>query len=128
MSGEESPTRSLDEVTSRTDTRNEMRMKSQKMFSDVTLYVQGELETNASEYELLKNLNEATTSKYKQMSTKCEELSKQTEELNNKYEELGNYFGMIDQLDSSLGQLEHAVSKLDLVTKQLENKFKSLIK
>ena len=125
---EESPTRSMDEVTSRTDTRNEMRTKSQRMFSDVSVYVEGELEVNAYEYELLTKMNEATTNKYKQMSTRCEEISKQTEELNNKYEELEHYFAMIDQLDSSLGQLEHSVSKLDIVTKQLEGKFKALTK
>ncbi|KAI6652827.1 Biogenesis of lysosome-related organelles complex 1 subunit 2 [Oopsacas minuta] len=119
---------SIEDVTSRTDTRNEMRTKSQKMFEDVSKYVQGELETNASEYELLTKMNNGTTNKYKQLTVKCVEMTKQTQELDDKYEELMPYFAMIDQLDSNLGQLEHAVMKLDSASKQLENKFKSLTK
>ena len=128
MSEEPSPTRSIDDVTPRTDTRNEMRTKSQKMFEDVSVYVQGELEANACEYDLLKHMNEATTNKYLQMNDRCEEINTQTQELNAKYSELKPYFQMVDQLDSSLGQLEHAVMRLDAASKQLESKFKSLIK
>ncbi|KAI6659226.1 Biogenesis of lysosome-related organelles complex 1 subunit 2-like [Oopsacas minuta] len=128
MAEDQSPTRTIEEVTSRTDTRNEMRAKSRKMFEDVKVYVHGEIEANASEYELLENMNNVTTSKYKHLTIKCKELSKQTQTLNETYEELAPYFAMINQLDSNLGQLEIAVMKLDSATKQIENKFKSLTK
>ena len=128
MAEDQSQTRSIEDVVSRTDTRNEMRAKSQKMFEDVTQYVQGELEANAAEYDLLTNMNNTTASKYKQMTERCEVITKQTEALNENYEQLLPEFGKIDQLDSNLTQLEQAVNSLDTATKQLENKFKSLTK
>ena len=128
MAEDQSPTRSIEDVVSRTDTRNEMRAKSHKMFEDVTQYVQGELEANAAEYELLTNMNNMTASKYKQMTERCEEITKQSVVLNENYEQLLPEFGKIDQLDSNLTQLEQAVAALDMATKQLENKFKSLTK
>ena len=88
MAEDQSPTRSIEDVVSRTDTRNEMRAKSQKMFEDVTEYVQGELESNVAEYELLTNMNNTTASKYKQMTEKCEEITKQSDTLNESYEQL----------------------------------------
>ena len=128
MAEDQSPTRSIEDVVSRTDTRNEMRTRSQKMFDDVTQYVRGELELNATEYELLTNMNNTTAGKYKQMTERCEEVTKQTGALNENYELLMPEFVKIDQLDSNLTQLEQAVMSLDVATKQLENKFKSLTK
>nr|CAG4649011.1 EOG090X0J9J [Polyphemus pediculus] len=98
------------------------------MFNKVSNYLQSELTSSESEYQLLEDMNKVTASKYKDLHQIAVNVGKGMIELNEKFKGLQTYLEQIDQIEDSISKLEHAAYKLDAYTVRLENKFKSLEK
>nr|CAG4636675.1 EOG090X0J9J [Eubosmina coregoni]SVE70186.1 EOG090X0J9J [Eubosmina coregoni] len=96
------------------------------MFEKVSNYLQAELTSSESEYQLLEQMNKATTAKYQDMRLIAANVGKGIVELNEKFKSLQGYLDQIDQIEENISKLESAAYKLDAYTVRLENKFKSL--
>lgn len=115
------------------------------MFQKVHEYLQAELTSSESEYQLLEQMNKVTAAKYKDLTQVAANVGKGIIELNAKCKEtfiywqctylnvffftvksLEVYLEQIDQIEDNISKLEHAAYKLDAYTVRLENKFKAL--
>nr|CAG4637510.1 EOG090X0J9J [Ceriodaphnia reticulata]SVE73316.1 EOG090X0J9J [Ceriodaphnia reticulata] len=96
------------------------------MFQKVHEYLQTELTSSESEYQLLEQMNKVTAAKYKDLTQVATNVGKGIIELNEKFKGLQVYLKQIDQIEDNISKLEHAAYKLDAYTVRLENKFKAL--
>nr|SVE85888.1 EOG090X0J9J [Daphnia pulicaria] len=96
------------------------------MFQKVHEYLQAELTSSESEYQLLEQMNKVTAAKYKDLTQVAGNVGKGIIELNAKFKSLEVYLEQIDQIEDNISKLEHAAYKLDAYTVRLENKFKAL--
>lgn len=65
-----------------------LSMLAKKMFKNVQSYLEKELQTNTSDFQLLTSMNQVTTTKYSDMKQQCDQIVVTNSELNKKYEEL----------------------------------------
>ncbi|KAI9559080.1 hypothetical protein GHT06_015869 [Daphnia sinensis] len=91
------------------------------MFQKIHEYLQAELTSSESEYQLLEQMNKVTADKYRDLTQVAANVGKGIIELNSKF-----YLEQIDQIEDNISKLEHAAYKLDAYTVRLENKFKAL--
>nr|CAG4642205.1 EOG090X0J9J [Eurycercus lamellatus] len=96
------------------------------MFKKVDEYLQSELTSSQSEYQLLEQMNRVTAAKYRDLKQIASGVGKSIIELNEKFQNLQVYLDQIDQIEESISKLEQAAYKLDAYTVRLESKFKSL--
>ena len=117
------------------------------MFQKVHEYLQVELTSSQSEYQLLEQMNKVTAAKYKDLTQVANSVGKGIIELNEKctfslilliiqisnekyifpsVQGLQVYLEQIDQIEDNISKLEQAAYKLDAYTVRLENKFKAL--
>nr|CAG4649846.1 EOG090X0J9J [Scapholeberis mucronata]SVE94006.1 EOG090X0J9J [Scapholeberis mucronata] len=96
------------------------------MFQKVHEYLQMELTSSQSEYQLLEQMNRVTAAKYKDLAQVATTVGKGIVELNEKFQGLQVYLEQIDQIEDNISKLEQAAYKLDAYTVRLENKFKAL--
>ncbi|KAK4010618.1 biogenesis of lysosome-related organelles complex 1 subunit 2 isoform X2 [Daphnia magna] len=96
------------------------------MFQKVHEYLQAELTSSESEYQLLEQMNKVTADKYRDLTQVAANVGKGIIELNAKFKSLEVYLEQIDQIEDNISKLEHAAYKLDAYTVRLENKFKAL--
>nr|CAG4646720.1 EOG090X0J9J [Macrothrix elegans] len=96
------------------------------MFEKISEYLQAEMTSSESEYQLLEQMNKVTAAKYKDLTQIAVNVGKGLVELNEKFQNLQGYLEQIDQIEDNLSKLEHAAYKLDAYTVRLENKFKAL--
>nr|SVE74571.1 EOG090X0J9J [Daphnia barbata] len=96
------------------------------MFQKVHEYLQAELTSSESEYQLLEQMNKVTADKYRDLTQVAANVGRGIVELNAKFKNLEVYLEQIDQIEDNISKLEHAAYKLDAYTVRLENKFKAL--
>jgi len=124
------PVETPDDVNAKLANEEEQRKKelidaTRVMFGNVSEYLKSELQATSLDFELLRNMNDATKEKYSELNTVAKNLSLFLEDLQKKYRDFEPYLKKIDQIDTNVSELEHTVQLLDDYTKRLE-KFKKL--
>ncbi|XP_076819639.1 biogenesis of lysosome-related organelles complex 1 subunit 2-like [Clavelina lepadiformis] len=94
------------------------------MFTKLALYLNGEADATIEDYELLKQMNVATASKYEVMLKIAKNVGDNLHEVNQKFSDLQPYLDQIDQIEESVLALEQAAYKLDIYSKKLEERLK----
>ncbi|KAN0006887.1 hypothetical protein ACTFIU_005080 [Dictyostelium citrinum] len=106
----------------------DLQTSTKEMFTKVSSYIKSELATTVSDYNLLIQMNNITSSKYQDMTNVTKGLSVFMGDLKIKYEEFQPYFDKINELDKNVTDLEKTVQLLDEYTKRLEQKVKNIDK
>ncbi|KAM9982504.1 hypothetical protein ACTFIZ_007028 [Dictyostelium cf. discoideum] len=106
----------------------DLQNSTKEMFTKVSSYIKSELATTVSDYNLLIQMNNITSSKYQDMTNVTKGLSVFMGDLKIKYEEFQPYFDKINELDKNVTDLEKTVQLLDEYTKRLEQKVKNIDK
>ncbi|XP_028404906.1 biogenesis of lysosome-related organelles complex 1 subunit 2-like [Dendronephthya gigantea] len=120
----------VNETASRSDEIKPATLEEscRNMFTNISEYLQCELNASLDDYELLEKLNQLTKEKYDEMDNTTKTLITRMKQINEKYEKLKPYLDMIDKVDASVTSLEAAAQKLDTYSKELEARFKKLEK
>ncbi|XP_054166377.1 biogenesis of lysosome-related organelles complex 1 subunit 2-like [Oppia nitens] len=110
--------------------RDEMALKAKSdvMFDKTSDYLKAELDLTLDDYKLLEQMNNATTNKYKEMTTATEKLAKTVDQMNDKYKTLLPNLSLIDTIEQKVQKLEDMAYAIDAYSKRLESKFKQLEK
>eukprot|EP00027_Filamoeba_sp_ATCC50430_P000036 CAMPEP_0168550440 /NCGR_PEP_ID=MMETSP0413-20121227/5641_1 /TAXON_ID=136452 /ORGANISM="Filamoeba nolandi, Strain NC-AS-23-1" /LENGTH=138 /DNA_ID=CAMNT_0008580901 /DNA_START=23 /DNA_END=435 /DNA_ORIENTATION=+ len=131
MEATQSTTASISPSTSVSQTTNEpspaLLEASRVMFTNLSDYLQSELQVAAEDFKLLENMNNVTLEKYVEMTNTAQSLSTFMEDLQKKYAEFEPYIQKINQIDTNVAELESTVQLLDDYSKRLEEKFKKLV-
>ncbi|XP_057864106.1 biogenesis of lysosome-related organelles complex 1 subunit 2 isoform X2 [Cryptomeria japonica] len=95
------------------------------LFTNVSSFVQGELQGTNNLLELLEKMNLRTADEYNNFGDIASGLRVFVEQLKTKNENFHEYMQQIDEIDQQVTELEAVVSTLDKYTYTLENKVRS---
>ncbi|KAJ2724275.1 RalA-binding protein 1 [Coemansia sp. Benny D115] len=101
---------------------------SRRAFNSTALYLQSELESSASDLQLLEKLNDASISKYEGISRQAQDMLVHAYKVKQTYNEMETQMAEIDALVESIDNLEQVAQELDRYSLQIEAKFQRLLK
>ncbi|KAJ2842707.1 biogenesis of lysosome- organelles complex 1 subunit 2 [Coemansia erecta] len=101
---------------------------SRKAFGSVALFLQSELEASGSEISLLEKLNDASITKYEELSCQAQDMLVHAYKIKQTYNEMEAQMAEVDNLVVSIDILEQISQELDRYSQQLEGKFQNLFK
>lgn len=101
-----------------------LEMECEEMFAKLGLYMDAEIRGSASEYELLRKLNNAAADKYAAMADKATALVTMANSMQQKFDMMQPYLQQIDALEDHIAKLEEVTRHLDSYSKRLENQFR----
>ncbi|GAM20481.1 hypothetical protein SAMD00019534_036560 [Acytostelium subglobosum LB1] len=117
-----------DIITPNLPPQADLQDATSEMFTKVAKYLSSELSATVADYNLLIQMNDVTSAKYKDMHEITKGLTLYMGDLKQKYEEFMPYLDKIDELDKNVGDLEKTVQLIDEYTKRLETKIKNIDK
>ncbi|ORX88393.1 biogenesis of lysosome-related organelles complex-1, subunit 2, isoform CRA_b [Basidiobolus meristosporus CBS 931.73] len=101
---------------------------SQEMFDKVSEYLKSELLASTQDYKLLETFNNLTKEKYQGMSDDAKDLINQVTKLQQSYASFSTYITQIDDISRQVDFIEQVTAELDEYSKQLEYKFKKVLR
>ncbi|KAJ1784264.1 hypothetical protein LPJ59_006392 [Coemansia sp. RSA 2399] len=101
---------------------------SRKAFGSVALFLQSELEASGSEISLLEKLNDASITKYEELSCQAQDMLVHAYKIKQTYNEMEAQMAEVDSLVVSIDSLEQVAQELDRYSQQLEGKFQNLLR
>eukprot|EP00897_Mesotaenium_endlicherianum_P007796 jgi/Mesen1/7044/ME000369S06381 len=115
------------EAASAAEERDPVIAAARRLFSNVTTFVQSELQATGAEYELLEQMNQRAASEYKDFADFAAGMSVFVERLQSKSAALQQYVQYIARIDNEVTELEAVVSVLDSYTSTLESRLKAAL-
>ncbi len=120
MSGQPPP--ALPAASQRLETASEVTWKN---FKDV---VKGEAKYVCEDYKTMEQMNEHVIVRLHETGERCTVVGNELQSLNSKMADLEAYLKEIDVISERVNEMESVAAGLDTYTRNLETKYKSLLK